>query len=286
MAKALGLGIADSLANPQAAYESSLKYVEGLAQADEKVQKEILATSASFGGQIRSVMPTQKPGRICTPYYKRWAYWHSRWSWKKPIPTSLSGNNVAHLRAMDPIASAQPIYTAGVNWRMADPILVVQELSAVFSKGEQGLQALDRLTFSVCPQEFVCVLGPSGSGKSTLLRILAGLLPPSEGAVFYQGEPISGPRREVGIVFQRANLMPWRTVLQNIILPLELQKLPRSWLSSGLTSLSIWSVCKVLRTPCRVTYRAVWLNGWRSPAPWCTIRKCYCWMSRLAVWMP
>lgn len=134
---------------------------------------------------------------------------------------------MAHLRAMDPISSAQHVSVWENNLPQAEPILVVRELSAVFSKGAEGLQALDRLTFSVHPQEFVCVLGPSGSGKSTLLRILAGLLPPSDGDVYYQGERINSPRREVGMVFQRANLMPWRTVLGNITLPLELQSLPR-----------------------------------------------------------
>lgn len=107
-----------------------------------------------------------------------------------------------------------------------EPVLVVRELSAVFPNGLAGLKALDRLTFSVYPQEFVCVLGPSGSGKSTLLRILSGLLPPSEGEVYYQGRPLFGPQREIGLVFQKANLMPWRTVLQNITLPLELQNMP------------------------------------------------------------
>jgi NitT/TauT family transport system ATP-binding protein len=107
-----------------------------------------------------------------------------------------------------------------------EPVLVVRGVSAIFSNKEEGLQALDRLTFSVYPQEFVCVLGPSGSGKSTLLRILSGLLPPTEGDVFYQGKPLSGPQREVGLVFQKANLMPWRTVIENITLPLELQKAP------------------------------------------------------------
>jgi NitT/TauT family transport system ATP-binding protein len=107
-----------------------------------------------------------------------------------------------------------------------EPVLVVRGLSAIFPNGEQGLQALERLSFTVCPQEFVCVLGPSGSGKSTLLRILAGLLPTTEGEVIYQGERLTGPRREIGLVFQRANLMPWRTVLENITLPLELQSLP------------------------------------------------------------
>jgi NitT/TauT family transport system ATP-binding protein len=100
-------------------------------------------------------------------------------------------------------------------------VLVVRNLSAIFSNGEEGLHALERLSFTVCPEEFVCVLGPSGSGKSTLLRILAGLLPPSEGDVTYQGERLTQPRREIGLVFQRANLMPWRTVLENITPPLE-----------------------------------------------------------------
>jgi NitT/TauT family transport system ATP-binding protein len=78
----------------------------------------------------------------------------------------------------------------------------------------------------VCPQEFLCVLGPSGSGKSTLLRILAGLLPSSAGEVVFNGAEVHGPRRGVGFVFQKANLMPWRTVLENITLPLELQHTP------------------------------------------------------------
>src|SRR5690606_14053189 len=69
--------------------------------------------------------------------------------------------------------------------------------------------------------------GPSGSGKSTLLRILAGLLPPTEGEVIYEGEPLDGPQSGIGFVFQKANLMPWRTVLQNITLPLDVQHMPQ-----------------------------------------------------------
>jgi NitT/TauT family transport system ATP-binding protein len=105
---------------------------------------------------------------------------------------------------------------------MEEPVILIDQLSAVFPNGNGGLQALDRVSFAIYPQEFVCVLGPSGSGKSTLLRILAGLLPSTEGEVLYHGEPVSGPRRGVGFVFQKANLMPWRTVLENITLPLEL----------------------------------------------------------------
>jgi NitT/TauT family transport system ATP-binding protein len=110
----------------------------------------------------------------------------------------------------------------------SDPVLVIHNLSAIFRNGNGGLPALERISFSVCPQEFVCVLGPSGSGKSTLLRILAGLLPATEGEIFFEGERLVGPRRNVGIVFQKANLMPWRTVLENILLPLEVDQAPRS----------------------------------------------------------
>ncbi len=108
----------------------------------------------------------------------------------------------------------------------SEPIIIARNLSAVFPNGNGGLQALDNVSFAVYPQEFVCVLGPSGSGKSTLLRLLAGLLIPTAGEIVYRGEVLPGPRREVGLVFQRANLMPWRTVLRNITLPLELQEVP------------------------------------------------------------
>ena len=131
------------------------------------------------------------------------------------------------------------------------PVLVVRDLSAVFRNGNGGLQALDRVTFSVYSQEFVCVLGPSGSGKSTLLRILAGLLSATDGVVNYQGESVHGPRRGVGLVFQKASLMPWRTVLDNITLPLELQRAPEdARLELAPRSSSTWWVCRVLKTSC------------------------------------
>jgi NitT/TauT family transport system ATP-binding protein len=107
-------------------------------------------------------------------------------------------------------------------------LIQVRSVSAVFPNGNGGLHALERVAFSVSQQEFVCVLGPSGSGKSTLLRILAGLLLPTTGEVLFHGELVTGPRRAVGFVFQKANLMPWRTVLQNVSLPLELEELPHA----------------------------------------------------------
>ena len=100
------------------------------------------------------------------------------------------------------------------------PILTIRDLSAVFPDNNGGLRALENISFDVHPQEFVCVLGPSGSGKTTLLRILAGLISPTTGSfTFGHGEPPS-----TGMVFQQANLMPWRTVIENIKLPLEVKR--------------------------------------------------------------
>lgn len=104
-----------------------------------------------------------------------------------------------------------------------EPLIQVNSVSAVFANGNGGLRALDRVSFSVSPQEFLCILGPSGSGKSTLLRLLAGLLVPTSGEIFIRGKKVQKPLYGLGIVFQKANLMPWRTVIQNIVLPLELE---------------------------------------------------------------
>src|SRR6185436_2269006 len=100
------------------------------------------------------------------------------------------------------------------------PILTINKLSAVFPNENGGLHALDGVTFDVHPREFVCVLGPSGSGKTTLLRILAGLIKPTSGSFLFG----HGEQPNIGMVFQQANLMPWRTVIENIKLPLEVKQ--------------------------------------------------------------
>ncbi len=87
--------------------------------------------------------------------------------------------------------------------------------------------ALDRIDLAVDEGAFVAIVGPSGCGKSTLLRILAGLLPASEGDVRLGGEPVTGPRRDIGVVFQTPVLFPWRSVLDNALLPVDVQRLGR-----------------------------------------------------------
>jgi NitT/TauT family transport system ATP-binding protein len=105
--------------------------------------------------------------------------------------------------------------------------MIVREVNLTFPDGEQGLHVLKDISFSVNTEEFVCILGPSGSGKSTLLRILAGLLAPSNGQISYPGLAAPESGRPIGFVFQKANLMPWRTVRENITLPLELMNIPK-----------------------------------------------------------
>lgn len=101
------------------------------------------------------------------------------------------------------------------------PILTIRDLHAVFPNENGGLHALGGVTFDVRPREFVCVLGPSGSGKTTLLRILAGLVKPASGSFMFG----HGEQPSIGMVFQQANLMPWRTVIENIKLPLDVKNM-------------------------------------------------------------
>ena len=108
------------------------------------------------------------------------------------------------------------------------PILEANNLRKTFLDPRRAaLLALDGLSFAAEEGEFLAIVGPSGCGKSTLLRLLAGLEHPISGEVCFRGQPLTAPRREIGFVFQRAALMPWRTVLDNIALPLEITHIAR-----------------------------------------------------------
>jgi NitT/TauT family transport system ATP-binding protein len=96
------------------------------------------------------------------------------------------------------------------------------------SKTYGDIEAIRRADFAVAEGEFLSILGPSGCGKSTLLMMVAGLLGPSNGRVLIGERPVDGPRPDVGVVFQSPVLLPWRTVLENVMLPVEMQRLPRA----------------------------------------------------------
>ncbi len=106
---------------------------------------------------------------------------------------------------------------------MTSPFIHVEKLTKRFGDNAEVI-ALDNISFDIADSEFIAVLGPSGCGKSTLLRIAAGLIPYEEGRAQILGRDIQGPSPEIGIVFQKANLLPWRDVAGNLRLAIELQK--------------------------------------------------------------
>jgi len=87
--------------------------------------------------------------------------------------------------------------------------------------------SLRPLDFHINDGEFFVVVGPSGCGKSTLLKLISGLLPPTTGEVLVEGEKVTKPHGNVGIVFQNALLLPWRNILSNVMLPIDMKRLPR-----------------------------------------------------------
>jgi NitT/TauT family transport system ATP-binding protein len=103
-------------------------------------------------------------------------------------------------------------------------LLIVDNIAKSFTDGPRPLAVLQPVSFSLGAGEFVCLLGPSGSGKSTLLRIIGGLVPADSGKLWFDGQPLTSPRSDIGFVFQKTNLMPWRTVLDNVLLPIEIQQ--------------------------------------------------------------
>lgn len=104
------------------------------------------------------------------------------------------------------------------------PILEVVDLHKQYSSTSHGiLAAISNISFEVAQGEFLCIVGPSGCGKTTILRLLAGLIKPDGGQIRFNKTLLQNPRDEIGLVFQKANLMPWRTVFDNVLLPLQIQ---------------------------------------------------------------
>lgn len=105
-------------------------------------------------------------------------------------------------------------------------LLSIRNLRKVYQTFDGELEALGNVSFDVNQREFVSIVGPSGCGKTTLLRIIAGLLPKSDGEIIVNQSSFD-PTREVGFVFQKALLLHWRKVLDNVLLPVEILKLDR-----------------------------------------------------------
>jgi len=104
----------------------------------------------------------------------------------------------------------------------AQPILVVEDIVKRFETPDGPLTAVDRVSFSVTPGEFMGVIGPSGCGKSTLFNAIGGLLDGYDGRITVAGETVRGPHPGIGMVFQEESTFPWRTVIDNVAFPLEI----------------------------------------------------------------
>lgn len=110
---------------------------------------------------------------------------------------------------------------------MTGAILEAKAAAKAFDTVQGQILAVAHISLAVTPGEFLCIVGPSGCGKSTLLQMLGGLTSPSSGEILLDGIPLREPPPEISLVFQKPNLMPWRTVMQNIMLPLQVQKVPQ-----------------------------------------------------------
>jgi len=107
-----------------------------------------------------------------------------------------------------------------------DVLIEARGVSKIYASKDGPVESLKPLDFAIREGEFVSVVGPSGCGKSTLLKMVAGLLPISGGSLALAGKPISGPQKDVGIVFQSAVLLPWRSIEANILLQAEMRRMP------------------------------------------------------------
>jgi NitT/TauT family transport system ATP-binding protein len=107
-------------------------------------------------------------------------------------------------------------------------MIEIRNVSKSFRKGKEHVEAIRDINLDVAPREFIAVIGPSGCGKSTLLNMIAGLYAPSRGSVTYRGTVVTDINTSVGYMTQKDNLLPWRTVRDNIAFPLELAWTKRS----------------------------------------------------------
>ena len=106
-------------------------------------------------------------------------------------------------------------------------LLDVERVSKRFPTSEGVISAVDDVSFSIAPGEFVSIIGPSGCGKSTLFNIIGGLVSDYEGRVTVAGDAVRGTHPSIGMVFQEESTFPWRTVVENVALPLEIAGMPK-----------------------------------------------------------
>jgi NitT/TauT family transport system ATP-binding protein len=115
-----------------------------------------------------------------------------------------------------------PAVDAGRSQPDGDHHVVLEAVAKTYVLKDDSIESIRSVSFAIERAGFVSILGPSGCGKSTLLMILAGIVPATSGRLVIDGRPVNGPRRETSLVFQTPALFPWRTVLDNVLFPIEI----------------------------------------------------------------
>jgi NitT/TauT family transport system ATP-binding protein len=146
--------------------------------------------------------------------------------------------------------------------------------------------ALAGISRDIQAGEFVTIVGQSGCGKTTLLKILAGLIPRSAGHVTLRGEPVNGPRRDIGIVFQDSVLLPWRTVFRNVCLPAEVLRLDAARSAARAAELLGLVGLEGFEDKTPTSCPGACASAWPSPAPSCTNLRSSSWTSPSGRSMP
>jgi NitT/TauT family transport system ATP-binding protein len=134
----------------------------------------------------------------------------------------------------------------------ARDVIEIKGVSKTYRTRDGEVPSLRPIDFTIGDGEFLVVVGPSGCGKTTLLKMIAGLLPPSSGEIRIEGRAITKPHSGVGIVFQTAMLLPWRSVFRNVMMPVEVKKLPR----------------RLYQERARALLKMVGLEGFENKYPW------------------
>jgi NitT/TauT family transport system ATP-binding protein len=140
-----------------------------------------------------------------------------------------------------------------------EPLVELRSVSMVYGTGATAVKAVDDLTLTLHKGEFIAVVGPSGCGKSSMMKLISGLMPVASGSLTLESEPINGPISKVGMAFQASNLLPWRTAVDNVLLPLEIVQPHRSRMRSER---------EFYREKAKSLLESVGLKGFTDKFPW------------------
>jgi NitT/TauT family transport system ATP-binding protein len=138
-------------------------------------------------------------------------------------------------------------------------LVQLERVSMAYGRGATAVQVIDEVSLSIARGEFIAVVGPSGCGKSSLMKLISGLHPPLGGALTVEGRPVTGPLKSVGMAFQNSNLLPWRSAVDNVLLPLEIVEPHRRRIRSERVA---------YRARAQMLLESVGLGGFTEKFPW------------------